>query len=97
MKKLIITSALILGFTAPLANASSGTNIDVWPISEGAWVTVTQHGMPVEGAMVNGQYTTSDNGRAFVYVNSEAATSEEFTAVTPDGEVVSTMALIPRQ
>lgn len=96
MKTTLIALSMILGSTAAVA-MPSGLDIKVAPVDGGAWVKLTQNNMPVAGASINNGYVTNEDGRVFVHVSSEPATSAEFVAVAPDGETVSTFAFIPRQ
>lgn len=97
MKKTMIALSLVLGSTAAVAMPSSNLDINVAPVDGGAWVKLTQNNMPVAGASINNGYVTNADGRVFVHVSSEPATSAEFVAVAPDGESVSKFAFIPRQ
>ncbi|KXF81416.1 hypothetical protein [Enterovibrio coralii] len=96
MKTTIIALAMVFGASAAVAMPSHNLDLDVTPANGGAWVKLTQNGQPVSGASINDHFMTGDNGRVFVYVDSEPAKSIEFIAVTPDGEAASARALIPR-
>ncbi|MDD1782392.1 hypothetical protein LRP49_14565 [Enterovibrio sp. ZSDZ35] len=97
MKTTIIALAMVFGASAAVAMPSHNLDLDVTPANGGAWVKLTQNGQPVSGASVNDKFMTADNGRVFVYVDSEPARSVEIIAITPDGESATTRALIPRQ
>ncbi|PKF51005.1 hypothetical protein [Enterovibrio nigricans] len=97
MKTTIIALVMVFGASAAVAMPSHDLNLDVTPANGGAWVKLTQNGQPVSGASINDQFMTAENGRVFVYVDSEPAKSIEIIATTPDGDFATTRAFIPRQ
>lgn len=97
MKTILLTLAMIFAIPQALAVTDEGLKIDVTPVDGGAWVQLTKNGKPIKGAIVNNTYLTPESGRVFVHVSSEPATSAKFVATTPDKNVISTHAFIPRQ
>ncbi len=99
MKKTLIALGLAMGTmisTAAVAAPHGEVSLDVSPASNGAWVTVTHNGKPVQGAIVNDINITPENGRVFVFVGNDGGGSYNFSAVTPDGHEVSKKAYVER-
>ncbi|OEE68016.1 hypothetical protein A1OO_19985 [Enterovibrio norvegicus FF-33] len=97
MKTTILALSMIFSSSIAMAMPSHQLDIDVTPINDGAWVKLTQAGEPIVGASINNQFVTNDRGRVFVSVDSQRPKSVKFTAITLDGETVSTKAFISHQ
>lgn len=90
-------SSLIFAILLLPFSLTSFANVSVTDSKNGAWVKVTENGLPSTGAVIHVEnipqitksFTTDDNGRVFIPISLNHSTSIKYKAITSNGKVFS--------